>query len=208
MAEKIKHQKSNNEVKEDLIDIRLRSFQVDSTNDVESNLITKSFGSKNNNNKLTAKQIPFFFNEYLFRLKEIEDKNDNMTNYFRTIRHDVKVALDIPEVLQTLEDFIDVLDRPADDDKKKLLPRYKKLKRLESMYELLISFTLSLIHNFFWRDITEGVAKGTGTKNLSYVIKQVLPIIIKLKYDLEDQINEEFKMDEYEQQLFTNIRNK
>ena len=202
MAEKIKHQKSNNEIKDDLVDLRLRSYHVDSKADTESKLITKAFGVENN--KLKSKQIPFFFSEYLYKTKEFiaDSTADKMRDYFRTIRHDVKVALDIPEILQTLEDFIDVLDRPADYDKKILLPRFKKLKKLESMYDILISFTLTLFHNFFWRDITEGVDKGSGTKNLSFVIKQILPIIIKLKHDLEDKINEEFKMDAHEISLF------
>jgi hypothetical protein len=30
MAEKIKHQKSNNQIKDDLVDLRLREYKVDS----------------------------------------------------------------------------------------------------------------------------------------------------------------------------------
>jgi hypothetical protein len=113
MAEKIKHQKSNNEIKNDLVDLKLRSFQVESATDTQSELITKAFGKSNK--LLTGKLIPFFFSEYLYKTKEfIKDSTpDKMRDYFRTIRHDVKVALDIPEILQTLEDFIDVLDRPV-----------------------------------------------------------------------------------------------
>jgi hypothetical protein len=176
------------------------------TKDDESKLITKSFGKENN--ILKGKSIPFLFNEYLYVSKELTNKgDDNMTSYFRTIRQDVKVALDIPQVLQTLEDYIDVLDRPADENKKKLLPRYKKLKRLESVYDLLVSFTLSLIHNFFWKDITLGCDKGAGTKNLSYRIQQVMPIVLKLKRDLESEIEHEYPHDAYEKQLFTRVSN-
>jgi hypothetical protein len=45
------------------------------------------------------------------------------------------------------------------------------MKRLESFYEILIKFTLTVLHNFFWNDITLGVDKGSGTKNLSYRIQ-------------------------------------
>ena len=44
------------------------------------------------------------------------------------------------------------------------------MKRLESFYEILIKFTMTLIHNFFWLDIKKGV-DGVGTKPLSYRIK-------------------------------------
>jgi hypothetical protein len=204
MAEKIKHQKSNNEIKNDLIDLKLRSYQVESGSQDESKLITKSFGSENS--LLVGKKIPFFFSEYLCKRKFIHNSTDDMSDYFKTIMHDVRVALDIPEVLQTLEDYIDVLDRPESDNKKLLLPRYKKLKRLESVYDLLVSFILSLIHNFYWKDITLGVEKGVGTKNLTYRIQQILPLVLKIKHDLEDEIEKEYPHDKYEKELFTKFR--
>ena len=205
MSEKINHQKSNNDIKNDLIDLKLRSYQVDGKKGNESRVITIPFGT--NTRDLAGKKLPFFYHEYLYKYCEIESNtNENMLNYFRTIRHDVKVALDIPEVLQTLEDFIDVLDRPLDDDKKKLLPRYKKLKRLESVYDILVSFTLTLIHNFYWKDITLGVEKGSGTKNLTYRIQQILPLIISIKQSLESEIEKEFPADKYEKELFDKFK--
>ena len=123
MAEKIKHQKSNNEIKNDLIDLKLRSYKVDDKSQDEGKLISKSFG--NENSLLFGKKLPFFFSEYLRQRKFIHNSDDNMSDYFKTIIHDVRIALDIPEVLQTLEDYIDVLDRPETDNKKILLPRYK-----------------------------------------------------------------------------------
>jgi len=103
----------------------------------------------------------------------------------------LKYAYDVYTILQSYEDFIDTLDRPADENKKKLLPRYKKMKRLESFYEILIRFTLTVLHNFVWEDITKGV-DGLGSKNVSYRIKQILPIMIKIKKMFEDEIDKEF----------------
>ena len=48
------------------------------------------------------------------------------------LKQDLKYDYDVYTILQSYEDFIDTLDRPADENKKKLLPRYKKMKRLES----------------------------------------------------------------------------
>jgi hypothetical protein len=66
------------------------------------------------------------------------------------------------------------------------------MKRLESFYEILIRFTLTVLHNFFWNDITEGVEKGAGSKNINYKIKQILPIMIKIKHMFEEEIDKEF----------------
>ena len=209
MAEKIKYEKSSNNIKEDLIDLKLRSYIVDGSNDDLSKEITKAFDlEKAGSGILKGKTVPYFYSEFLDVFSDLYNNVAVLKDYFRTIKYDVRMALDIPEILQTLEDFIDVLDRPQDDNKKKLLPRYKKMKRLESFYEILVRFTLTILHNFFWKDITLGVDKGAVTKNLSYRIKQILPMMIKIKHDFEDEIDKEFPRDKYEQEFFTKIRNK
>ena len=209
MAEKIKYEKSSNNIKEDLIDLKLRSYIVDGSNDDLSKEITKAFDlEKAGSGILKGKTVPYFYSEFLDVFSDLYDNAAVLKDYFRTIKYDVRMALDIPEILQTLEDYIDVLDRPQDDNKKKLLPRYKKMKRLESFYEILVRFTLTILHNFFWKDITLGVDKGAGTKNLSYRIKQILPMMMKIKHDFEDEIDKEFPRDKYEHEFFTKIRNK
>jgi len=191
MAEKIQHEKSENNIKEDVLDLKVRHFKVKVAAD-ESKLITKAFG--NENELLKGKQIPFFYSEFLdMNDKLVATVNDKeIVNYFRTLKQDLKYAYDVYTILQSYEDFIDTLDRPADDNKKKLLPRYKKMKRLESFYEILIRFTLTVLHNFLWDDITKGVEKGLGSKNVSYRIKQILPIMIKIKHMFEEEIDKEF----------------
>ena len=52
MAEKIKHQKNTNQIKNDLLDIKIRYFNVDDATPQESRDITKAFGAIPGNNKL------------------------------------------------------------------------------------------------------------------------------------------------------------
>jgi len=63
------------------------------------------------------------------------------------------------------------------------------MKRLESFYEILIKFTMTMLHNFFWFDINKGVDKGVGTKPLSYRLKWILPIMMRLKKDIENELD-------------------
>ena len=79
------------------------------------------------------------------------------------------------------------------------------MKRLESFYEILIRFTLTVLHNFYWNDITKGV-DGAGSKNISYRVKQILPLMMKVKEMFEDEINKEFPAHISEKEFFQSIR--
>jgi hypothetical protein len=79
------------------------------------------------------------------------------------------------------------------------LPRYQKMKRLETLYQFLIEFGLSLIHKLFWEDFSKNV---TTLLSLKECIKIASPIIINLKHQFEDQVREEFEYDENEEKLF------
>ena len=185
MAEKINHDKTENEIRDDVIDLKVRHFRVDSSNANQSNLITKAFGYENA--VLKGKLIPFFYSEIL-------DNSTNVLidNYFKTLKQDLKYAYDVPTILQNYEDAIDTLDRPANLNLKVLLPRYKKMKRLESFYKLLIKFTLSVLHNFFWVNINLSLEKGAGSKNISYRVKQIMTLMMKVKKIFEDEIDREY----------------
>ena len=191
MAEKINNDKTDNEIRDDLIDLKVRHFKVQETGD-ESSLITQAFGK--GNTLLKGKMIPFFYSECLY-MKDTEwgkINNKTILNYFKTLKQDLKYAYDVHAILQNYEDAIETLDRPTDFNKKILLPRYKKMKRLESFYDILINFTLTVLHNFFWVNITKGIEKGAGSKNISYRVKQILPIMMKIKKMFEDEIDKEF----------------
>ena len=203
MVEKISHDKSINEIQSDIIDLKLSSFKVDGAKDEESKLITKMFG--NSNNTLQGKHLPFFYNEGLdiFTAQSTDAKYDNIKKYFTEIKYTVWIAFDIPSVLEELEDFLNVLDKPSGNNveqrqkSKELLPRYKKMMRLKDFYETLVRFTLRCIHNYFWVDITKGVEKGAGVKNVSHCIKKVLPLVLKTKAEFEAEIEKEYPSDKY-----------
>lgn len=199
MAEKIKSNKKDKEIKEDLVDINIKSFNCDDSNNDESKLITKYFDYERIGfNIFKGKTIPFFYNEIL------DNGTDTKINkYFTSIKQELRYAYGTMETLQQLEDYIDVLDRPENEDRKKLLPRYKKMKRLESFYEILIRFTMTMIHNFFWLDIQKGI-NGVGVKPLSYRIKQIIPIMLRLKKDIENELDREYPRDKFEIELQKN----
>ncbi len=202
MAEKItKSNKKEKEIKEDLIDINIKSFKVKNDNDAQSKLITKYFDEKLiGTDKLQNKNIPYFYHELL---DNNEAGTKNFYNYFNDIKQELRYAYGTFETLQQLEDYIDVLDRPENDDKKKLLPRYKKMKRLEAFYEILIKFTMTMLHNFFWLDISKGL-DGAGTKPLSYRIKQIMPIMLRLKKEIENELDAEYPKDKFQLELQKN----
>ena len=205
MAEKIKSNKKEKEIKEDLVDISIKSFKVSGANDTQSKLITKPFGVEIA--VLQNKSVPYFYHELL-------DKNEGsyaaFYNYFNEIKQELRYAYGTFETLQQLEDYIDVLDRPAGANEgeilvnKKKLPRYKKMKRLESFYEILIKFTMTMLHNFFWLDIINGVDKGAGTKPLSYRIKQIVPIMMRLKKEIEAELDLEYPKDRFQTEMEKN----
>jgi hypothetical protein len=61
--EKIKHSKTNNQIKEDIIDLKVRRYIVDGSSATESQNITIAFLNKNDN--LKGKTLDFFYNECL-----------------------------------------------------------------------------------------------------------------------------------------------
>ena len=109
MAEKIKHQKTENEIREDIIELKVRHYKVDDANGTESKLITKCFGVETEN--LKSKVIPFFYSEFLDMNNTLvkDFNNEKIINYFGTLKQDLRYAFDIFDVLQRYEDFIDNL---------------------------------------------------------------------------------------------------
>jgi len=64
---------------------------------------------------LMGKHLPFFYNEGLdiFTAHSSDAKYDNIRKYFTEIKYTVWIAFDIPSVLEELEDFLNVLDKPS-----------------------------------------------------------------------------------------------
>ena len=202
--EKLAHDKNLNEIEDEIRDIKLKTFIVN--NPETSKFITKAFGFETE--ILSKQMLPFFYNEGLdIALETKMHTNDAVLKYFRQLKRIIELAFDMPAVLEELEDFIHVLDRPAGNTEKeilasmKLLPRYKKLQRLKQFYATLVRFTLRCIHNYFWNDITKGVEKGAGVKNPQFYIKKLIPMISAMKKGFEAEIEREFPSDKYDKEF-------
>ena len=63
---------------------------------------------------------------------------------------------------------------------------------------------MTMLHNFFWLDINLGVDKGVGTKPLSYRIKQIIPIMIRFKKDIENELDAEYPKDRFQMEMEKN----
>ena len=86
----------------------------------------------------------------------------------------------------------------------KKLPRYLRLKRLESGYERVLCIGLSLIHQYYWVDITNN--ETSVDFSLKDAIIRASPTIIKLKHDVEDYVRTEFSYDAQEDALIMSNR--
>jgi len=167
-------------------------------NNAISEYITEAYGNKTNS--LNGASIEFFYNEKL-DLYNIEPGNglqsnivfgrqklvsSQILNYKKKLRD----ALNIPKVLKGIRTCITYLDGVNDEATMKTLPRYQRLKRLESLYETVIRIGLILIHNYYWNDITK------NETSIDFSIKEAIarasPTIIQLKHDMEEIVRIEF----------------
>ena len=82
MAEKIKSSKKEKEIKEDLVDMNIKSFICNGVNDRESRIITSSFNTlRTGSNIIQNKTIPYFYNELLGWTP-----TKNINDYFTSIK--------------------------------------------------------------------------------------------------------------------------
>ena len=79
------------------------------------------------------------------------------------------------------------------------MPRYLKMKRLEGLYNTLIKIGLTLIHNYYWDNITENIKSIDN--NLQEAIELATPIILKLKIEFEDIVKGEYSYSEDEEKI-------
>jgi predicted DNA-binding protein YlxM (UPF0122 family)/flavin-binding protein dodecin len=180
-----------------ILKIEFEPFQVN--NRQYSKIITKAFG--NETETLNSATIEFFYNEKL-DIEEINKEinilrsnvfdvrqkfvNSQILNYKKKLRD----ALNIPKVLKGIRTCITYLDGVSDEDTIKTLPRYQRLKRLESLYETVIKIGLTLIHNYYWNDITKN--ETSVDFSIKEAIARASPTIIQLKHDMEEVVRIEF----------------
>jgi hypothetical protein len=210
--------KTDQKIKNDILNLEFESYTLGAG---DSDYITEKFGNKNKD--LDGKTIEFFYNERL-DIPEFVGLNVvnvgssflqrsnlfvnipriNVSSYIINLRKKLRDALNIPKVMKGLRVAINVLDGITDLKIMKTLPRYQKLKRLESGYERVISISLSLIHQYYWVDITTN--ESSIDYSLKEAIKMTSPLIIKLKHEIEELVKTEFKYDASEEKLIMSGR--
>jgi hypothetical protein len=146
------------------------------------------------NFNFVGKTIPFF---YLRSLDDKTDLNTSTRQYFNDIKNRLKQALGIPQTIKKLSDIIEVIDRPQIENNdnlnwRNLVPRGKKLNRLKVVYEILLKFTLEMIHNFYWVDFLKvnmgpnnaivSVDQNTNIHNINHYIERFTNFITIKKF--------------------------
>ena len=199
--EKVSDNKSQ-QIKEELINIEFDDIFID--NLYLSQTITNEFG--NQTSSLKGKTIDFFYSEKFERKEFINNNNlgskDKIINYILNLRDQMSKALKIRKVIKGYSQLIANKDHVFDLETMKTLPRYQKMKRLEGMYNNLITIGLNLIQTYYWNDITKN--ETNIDLNLKQVIKKCIPIILNLKKQFEDQCNSELEYDADEVKLMYN----
>lgn len=157
-TKKVKNVKKETEIKEDIEKIIIPSFKTaHANNDVT---IKAAFGITNAqaygpnaiiqaDANFTNEIMPFFYNR---KIDEDRGAHEHFKSHFNDIKRRFRFALGIPQKLKEISDTIDVIDHPSNDILRQRLPRMKKYRRFEQMYDILLKFTLELIHLFAYID--------------------------------------------------------
>jgi len=189
--------RSDNEIKEYILSIHFNTIRI---NKDESNAIMNNLFDVVDDDSLYGTH-EFFYHECL-EAQVFKDRNvaNNISKYILSCKKKLENALNIPKILKGFNHHILTLDGFTKLADKYELPRYQKLKRLEYMYEILIRQSLTIINNFYWSDLKNGII---GTDIIEDCIKKAAPIIIYLKHQIEDQVKEELKYDAADEALIT-----
>jgi hypothetical protein len=189
--------RSDNEIKEYILKIHFNTVRISKD---ESDAIMNNIFDEVENDSLIGTH-EFLYHECL-EAQSFKDKNiaKNISKYILSCKKKLENALNIPKILKGFNHHILTLDGVTKQADKEELPRYQKLLRLEYMYEILIRQGLTIINNYYWSDLKNGII---GTDIIEDCIKKAAPIIIYLKHQIEDQVKEELKYDAADEALIT-----
>ena len=136
-----------------------------------------------------------------YNIDDNNGKTNNLKTYFQNLRNEMKRALNIHRIIKEFDKKIGWIDGVARNQEEKLknLPRHEKLIRLKRSYELLVSMSLSIIHNYYWVDIAKN--EQSTKYNLEDCIRLASPLIIYLKDHFEKEVHEELDFDDDELEL-------
>ena len=180
--------KKNNksQIKEQVVNITFNPFTVPKEKLLKDvfKLDDKNFkGDDKNkiNNNTQSKILPFFY---------VEMNDDGALSYLENLREQVKYALNIPEYLEMLQLTIDSMNYDTEDKKYSSL-LYKKMEKLKVIYNRLVTTTLGLCHDLYWK-LFPVLSRG---KLPNQVMKEILPIVLEMKHAFEKQVELEFPTD-------------
>lgn len=133
----------------------------------------------------TLRYFDFIYDDYIKTITK-----DEVKNYLLNLDKKMRTALNIRKILKDFEMAMYLNDNNANDDEslKNKLPRQIKMKRVEQMYDLLVDFSLRLLHNLFYVDLKK---YNQNTYTIEECLKVAEPIILSMKDHLETQVNNE-----------------
>ena len=193
-TEKINQDKSEKQVKKDLLDITIPYFYIDSV------IKGTSINGIVLNNLIFGQYIPYFYLN-MTQIRKIYDEKtrSDILAYLNKIKDDLSYAFGFPMKHQEIYDTIIAIDRP---DLTKIdinaLPRGKKLNRLRKIHKNIIEYFMQLLHDLYWVDIK---TNKKSSKDLNYYVQSIYPIIKQLIKDLECEVDKEFPSDLIEKQM-------
>lgn len=207
LSNKVNHEKLHTGTDE-VIKKRILKLDFDDIilNDNESSFLINIISEgKTSNNKLLNGSHKFLYNQSIDNILKrliVNDGNGitkNLKIYFQNLRNEMERVLNIPRILKEFNKKIGWIDGKTLNDNLTNLPRYEKLIRLKRSYNLLVSMSLSIIHNYYWVDITKN--EQSTKYNLEDCIRLASPLIMYLKDHFEKEVHEELDFDDDELEL-------
>ena len=121
------------------------------------------------------------------------------TQYAQQLEEDFKEVLCIRYTLNIIDIELQLLNNvdmsSVDEDiinKKNMTLGFKKLKRLETLYKLLIEIGLRMLHTYWWTDFLK---HQSSTETLKENLMKVMPIVLHIKKQFEAQVANELPID-------------
>ena len=195
------------EIKKDIIKINIPNYEVNS-------VYKAKILCDNNSSKILNKYLPFFYlSYYTTSYKREKYKNSslvpgdqgsfdgagqNINEYINNIKDNFDLALGFSEKQRIMDMTIKHVERPETEYIKKQLPSYKRLERTKKLHDIILNFTLKILHDFYWLDFNNYVK---NPQPIEYHIKIIIPLILKLVDKFDEEIKREYPNDVVREQL-------
>jgi hypothetical protein len=202
--------KSNDEI---MINAKKEPIKLKLIEQYASSYFTDLLNNNNISYSLANKKHYFYVPSRYFNFMKIPTRpliggdlfvKEPYQSYFVNLEEKFKNIIEIRPTLNFIAaeilaiDKLDI-DNNADRERAKSSMKYKKLNRLEKFYNLLTEFALSLLFEFYYLDFSKGQLNGMNLDKV--LIFKIMPIVLKIKEMVEQQIHEDFPTDKIAQQV-------